>query len=509
MKTVMIKFNNFSLSGVFRLRHFSMFTSILALCIFMLAACTSPEQPVQEKYRLKFRENGKFKVAQFTDLHLKHGDPTAARTLETVRTILAAEKPDVAVLTGDVVWNVPDREPWTELTKVFEEAKTPFAVTFGNHDAEENTKITQPEIIDILLRSPYFLGEEGPEDIYGTGNYIVPVYGRDNRKAALLYCFNSNTYSSDPRLGGYQPIYFDQIAWYREQSKQFTAANDGKPLPALAFFHIPLQEFGRVAERIFPDAPSRGTTGPSYNTGLFGSFLEMEDVMGVFVGHIHGSDYIGIEKYIALGYGRVTGWGAGARLERGARIIELYENEFVFDTWLRTADGVEQSFHFPTGITSMDEETMTYLPAKDVQPTEQGVAYTYYEGMFGSVRNIDPAKKVSEGVMKNISIDEAPSEDNFAYEFRTLIKIPERGVYIFYTISDDDSQIYINGQLVVNKPGSSIARFENKVALEAGFHELKVLYYEASWGQFLEVGYSSRSIRDRKIPDDILFVPVK
>ena len=484
--------------------HHSSFT-ILALCVWLLAGCVSPE-PAPEKYRLAFGDNGKFKVAQFTDLHLKHGDPTATRTLETVKTVLAAEKPDVAVLTGDIVWNVPDRDPWTDLTSVFEEAKTPFAVAFGNHDGEENTKITRSEIMDILSLSPYFLGEKGPEDIQGTGNYVVPVYGRDNKPAALLYCFDSNSYSTNPRLAGYEPIHFDQITWYRQQSEKLTAANSGKPLPALAFFHIPLQEYGRVAERLFPVAVRRGSPGPSYNTGLFGSFLEMEDVMGVFVGHIHQSDYIGIEKYIALGYGRVTGWGAGANLERGARIIELYENEFVFDSWIRTAKGVEQFFNYPTGITSADEETMMYLPAKNVNPEKKGVAYTYYEGRFGSVSNIDPAKKVSEGVMKNISILDAPAEDCFAYEFRTLIRIPERGVYNFYTISDDDSQIYINDQLVVNKPGSSITRVENKVALEAGFHELKVLFYEDFWGQFLEVGYASRKIRDQKLPDEILFL---
>jgi len=504
------KINHFKhLSVAYFLRPFSILHSpfsIFALCVFLLAGCSSPE-PAPEKYRLTFNENGKFKIVQFTDLHWKHGDATAARTVETVKAILAAEKPDVAVLTGDIVWNVPDREPWTELANIFEEAKTPFAVTFGNHDGEANTEITQSEIIDILNNSPYFLGEKGPENIKGIGNYVVPVYGKDNKMAALLYCFNSNTYSANPRLGGYEPVHFDQITWYRQQSEKLTAANDGKPLPALAFFHIPLQEYGRVAEKLFPNAARRGSPGPSYNTGLFGSFLDMEDVMGVFVGHVHGSDYIGIEKYIALGYGRVTGWGAGANLERGARIIELYENEFVFDTWLRTAKGVEQSFNFPTGITSMDEETMTYLPAKNVNPEKQGVSYTYYEGRFGSVRNIDPAKKVSEGVMQNISIADAPAEDYFAYEFRTLIQIPEWGVYKFYTISDDDSQMYIDDQLVVNKPGSSIARVDGKVALEAGFHELKVLFYEDSWGQFLEVGYSSKKIRDRKLPDEILFVP--
>jgi len=485
---------------------FPNFQFSIIVCVFLLSGCCSPTS-APEKYHLQFNENGKIKIAQFTDLHLAQGEPTLVKTLETVNTVLAAEKPDVVVITGDVVWRYPDRTPWTTLTKVFEEAKTPFAIVFGNHDGESNTEITRSEIMDILLLSPYFIGEKGPADIDGVGNYIVPVYDRDNKVVALLYCFDSNSYATNPELSGYEPIHFDQITWYRRQSEKHTAENNGKPLPALAFFHIPLQEYGQVAERLFPAAPRRETTGPSYNTGLFGSFLEKKDVMGVFAGHLHGNDFIGIEKYIALGYGRVTGWGAGANLERGARIIELYEGEFVFDTWLRTAQGVEQGFNFPTGITSADEDTMTYLPAKEAKPEKQGIAYTYYEGRFGSVRNIDPTKKMSEGVMSNFTIPEDPAKDYFAFDFHTLIRIPERGIYKFYTISDDDSQIYIDGQLVVNKPASSIARVEGKVALEAGFHDLKVLYYEDTQGQFLEVGYASKHIRSRKLPDEILFVP--
>jgi len=476
---------------------------IIIFCVFLLAACS---QSAQEKNRLTFNENGRFKIVQFTDLHLRHGEPAVARTLETIRLILAAEKPDFAVITGDIVWYMPNREPWIELANVFEEAKIPFTVTFGNHDGSANTKITRSEIIDLLSQSPYFAGEKGPKEIRGIGNFVLPVYGSNNKMAALLYCFDSNTYSSDPRLPGFEPVHFNQIEWYRQQSKKYTAMNGGSPLPALAFFHIPLQEYALVAERLFPNAPRRQMTVQSHNTGLFGSFLEMEDVMGVFVGHLHGNDFIGIEKYIALAYGLVTGWGAASSKERGARIIEIYENEFVFDSWLRTARGAGQYFNFPTGITSIDEDTMTYLAAKNVHPTKQGVAYKYFEGRFGSVRNIDPNKMVSEGVMKNFSITEAPAEDCFAYEFRTFIKIPERGVYNFYTISDDDSQIYINDVLVVNKPGSAIARVENKVALEAGFHEMKVLFYEDFWGQFLEVGYSSKNIRSQKIPDEAVYL---
>ena len=459
-----------------------------ALCACLLAGCLS------EKHRFSFNENGKFKIAQFTDIHWVHGSPTTARSIESIKAVLAIEKPDLAILTGDLVYRVPAKEPWTELANIFDEAKIPFTVALGNHDRES---CPNEEIFEILSRSPYFVGEKGPKDITGTGNFVLQVYDRANKPAALIYCLDSNK----------GPVYFDQIAWYRKQSDKYTADNNGKPLPAVAFFHIPVPEYFNVLDKkttigIHREKPCP----PDHNTGLLGSFYEKKDVMGVFVGHEHLNDYIGIELGIALAYGRVSGWEAYGDLERGARIIELYENEFVFDTWISTPLGVEQIFNYPTTISSIDEETMTYLPAKNVKPTKQGVSYTYYEGKFASVRNIHPDNIVSQGVMKDISILDAATDNFFAYEFRSLIKIPEKAVYNFYVISDYDSQIYINDQLIADKTGGSTALLEEKVALEAGYHEMKVLYYQHRGRRMLEIGYSSKNIRRQKLPDEIFFV---
>lgn len=110
--------------------------------------------------------------------------------------------------------------------------------------------------------------------------------------------------------------------------------------------------------------------------------------------------------------------------------------------------------------------------------------------------------------MRNISIQEALTKDHFAYDFRTLIKIPEKGVYRFYTYSDDGSKLFIDGKEVVDNDGSHNARLaKGKVALDAGFHELRVLYLEDYMGEALEVGVSSRTIKESVLPDDMLYLP--
>ncbi|MCE8855255.1 metallophosphatase, partial [Bacteroides fragilis] len=136
------------------------------------------------------------------------------------------------------------------------------------------------------------------------------------------------------------------------------------------------------------------------------------------------------------------------------------------------------------------------------------VAYTYYEGKCKRVAGIASCLKVKEGVMKNISIKEAAVADHFAYDFHTLIQIPEKGIYRFYTFSDDGSMLYIDGKLVVdNDGGHSARRAEGKIALEKGFHELHLLYFEDYMGQELEVGFSGLDFPEVPLQDEMLFLP--
>ena len=110
--------------------------------------------------------------------------------------------------------------------------------------------------------------------------------------------------------------------------------------------------------------------------------------------------------------------------------------------------------------------------------------------------------------MKNFLIKDAAIADHFAYEFRTLIYISKRGVYRFYTISDDGSKLYIDDKLIVdNDGGHSVRRAEGKVALEKGYHALHLLYFENYMGQELEVGFLGRDIPETPIPAEMLFLP--
>ncbi|WP_372935620.1 metallophosphoesterase family protein [Mariniphaga sediminis] len=322
---------------------------VFPVASFMGCNTTSTSEEAGERLSLNFNENRTFKIAQFTDIHWKNDKvEECAGTTSIIRQVLEAEKPDLAVLTGDIVTGHPEAG-WKAVTSIFVESGMKFAVVLGNHDDE--AEWSRHQIFDFLETVPGFVGEKGPANVTGVGNYIIELKRPDTGyTSALLYFFDSNAYCEDKDISNYGWVEFDQIAWYREQSKHYTSENGDAAYPGLAFFHIPLPEYGIVAK----DSARFGefhedVCSPKINTGLLAAFVEMKDVMGTFVGHDHVNNYIGMHKGVALAYGQSTG-GYGD-LPKGSRIIELFEGEHRFDTWVRTAEGTDLYYSYPAQTT--------------------------------------------------------------------------------------------------------------------------------------------------------------
>lgn len=316
-----------------------------SLFIFILIYSISLINLNAQKMPLKFN-NGKFKIVQFTDLHWIADEKYANgndSTRELIKFVIKTEKPDLIVFTGDIIVSNGAAKAWEDLIQPLADLKVPFVVTFGNHDTE--TDISKEQILDILKTNPYNLTYSAEKNIDGVGNCSFPVKssnGKVNKWA--LYFFDSNAYENetDSLNERYDWIKFSQIQWYRNQSTAYAKKNNNIALPALSFFHIPLPEFEYVRKlETTIGSKDEEVCAPYFNSGLFTSFVEMHDVLGIFVGHDHNNDFIGTAANICFGYGRKTGYNSAYTeiLERGARVIELYENERKFDTYIRTMSG--------------------------------------------------------------------------------------------------------------------------------------------------------------------------
>jgi hypothetical protein len=375
------------------MRHYK---SVLVAVLLLSASCAFALAG-DAKTPLKCNAEGKFKIVQFTDTHWDEKADKCRQTLAWINQTLDSEKPDLVIFTGDIItMKKSPLDGWKAITEPMVQRKIPWAAVFGNHDDEQHG-IARRELLKQIAALPGSLTEPGPESLGATGNYILTVAGTTALPAATLYLLDSNAY---PKLevirkykggpGKYGWFSFEQVQWFRDSSRKIREANAkaaerdaqtktdntktekdataGKVASiggaaenaavnptALAFFHIPLCEFDdsiylkRIAGAKFEGA---GVCHGTLNSGMFAAMLESGDVLGIFVGHDHNSDYAAELFGVCLAYGRRSGANAYSILPLGARVIELTDGRRGFDSWLVTVDGPIDRFHFPTPTTA-------------------------------------------------------------------------------------------------------------------------------------------------------------
>ncbi|MFH1197086.1 MAG: alpha-L-fucosidase [bacterium] len=141
-----------------------------------------------------------------------------------------------------------------------------------------------------------------------------------------------------------------------------------------------------------------------------------------------------------------------------------------------------------------------------IENAANGIVAKYFEGDWDLLPDFNSLQPVDKGTVENISLDSKKSPEKFGFEFTGYIEIPKDGVYTFYTASDDGSRLYIDDKMIVDNDGlHGIVQKEGKIALEKGFHSLKVTFFEKSGGEDLKVYYKGPGIEYRQIPDGVLF----
>lgn len=139
----------------------------LLIILSLVLGCLQPgytQKPV-----LKFNKDGKFKIVQFTDVHYIHGNPKSAVSLERINEVLDAEKPDLVLFTGDVIYGQPAEEGMRTILNLAANRQIPFGVTFGNHDDEQG--LTRTQLFDIIQTIPYNL-TDSVAGVTGVAQYI-------------------------------------------------------------------------------------------------------------------------------------------------------------------------------------------------------------------------------------------------------------------------------------------------------------------------------------------------
>ncbi len=78
----------------------------------------------------------------------------------------------------------------------------------------------------------------------------------------------------------------------------------------------------------------------------------------------------------------------------------------------------------------------------------------------------------------------------YGYHFHSLLRVDAGGNYTFHLNSDDGSQLFIDGQLVINNDGvHAPATVDGQVVLSQGQHLVVVKYFDAGGGHALSLEY--------------------
>ncbi len=346
---------------------------LLGMTFPCLSAMGTPHKWSSGKFRrespqpLEFSADGKFRILHITDIHdvepIMDDDedrniPESCdkETLNVIEQLVDKTNPDLVVFGGDNISGY-----WKEftynyvqstiqkITEPIRKRNIPLCVVFGNHDGEEgfHTEFQMMQYMEYAnCRSNL-----NDTDVYGCGNCCVTIRSSDGKKDAFaIWLIDSNDYRQKPDGGlTYDGVHDDQIEWYESRAAQLKAANGGKPLPAILFQHIPVQQeldgfaqvtsdddftferdgnyykFGHeIIEGRIREVPCPPDT--KYNhRNQFESWKKTGDILAAFFGHDHINDFHinidGIDIYQTLGAGYFT-YGK----ERGGRLIVLDEN---------------------------------------------------------------------------------------------------------------------------------------------------------------------------------------
>ncbi len=302
---------------------------------------------------IRFGSDGKLKILHITDTHLKFNhnfDPT----IWMVERACDAEKPDIVMLTGDIVLNCENAEDTKKLINalmnVFDSRNIPVAVTFGNHDSEQGA-MSREELMAYYNTFSCSVSVDDGEALTGCGTYNIPVLASDGEEVKFnLWVFDSGDYDEEGRYSCVRP---DQIEWYKKTSDKLKKENGGETLNSLVFQHIIVGEIYDALEKsdswksyaykhlynedeyymFDPNRTNYGTIReypcPGYeNYGQFDAMVNKGDVLAMFTGHDHtnafGVEYKGIDIVNSLSTRYI---GLFHSTQCGYRVIEVDEND--------------------------------------------------------------------------------------------------------------------------------------------------------------------------------------
>ncbi|MEW5900471.1 MAG: family 20 glycosylhydrolase [Acidobacteriota bacterium] len=142
-----------------------------------------------------------------------------------------------------------------------------------------------------------------------------------------------------------------------------------------------------------------------------------------------------------------------------------------------------------------------------VDPEENGLDYSYYEGSWWRLPDPQALTPAKTGQTYSPSLEPAGQRsENFALLFTGFLHIERPGDYEFTVISDDGASLVIDGKEIIRDDGLFwILDHRGKLTLDTGLHPIQVLYFQKTGGRQLEILCEGPGWEKRPLPAHWLF----
>jgi len=160
----------------------------------------------------------------------------------------------------------------------------------------------------------------------------------------------------------------------------------------------------------------------------------------------------------------------------------------------------------PSYAISMDFKKLKLLPALHPKGLKSGLKYDYKETYALKFSDTEGSPVLETGIIPKFTIDEVKDREIFSYTYSGYIKVPASGVYTLYSESNDGSLLYLDGKLLVdNDLHHKVQEGFSKIALKAGWHSIKLEYFQMGGGKALRVSWKGPGFKKHEIPSNVLF----
>ncbi|MGN0321813.1 MAG: metallophosphoesterase family protein [Oliverpabstia sp.] len=303
------------------------------------------------------KQEGDFKILQLTDIHLGGGVLSYDKDMkafEAVYELLERTRPDLVIVTGDLVFPVGyasfsfnNTAPVQQFAAFMRNLGIPWAFTYGNHDTESYAATSDGDLNELYKRlswktSKTLLYPYIQPDVTGRNNQLIELRNADGTLNQALFLIDSNAYTGDG-LNKYDFIHDDQVDWYKEQVLR-EEKEEGHIVPSMIFFHIPLQEY-KEAYKLYEFGSDEvkyyfGSNEEEmmdkvccseYPSKLFDTAKELGSTTGFFCGHDHYNNMSLEYKGMRLTYGMSIDYLAMPGIardtkQRGATLITVHDD---------------------------------------------------------------------------------------------------------------------------------------------------------------------------------------